>query len=258
MSGGEAAILVLVAVIGHLMALFWLCAESYDIDLGRDRIYALETSKTQIRRELKNSLHTPIHAAVLLVFLLAGFFDDRSLVGFLAALVLTAVWAEIWHYFSHRAFHWPALHWIHAEHHKSRISTPFTALSFSFPEKLIFDIGLIGGIALIDLVWSQNFFGVAMWFVLYLIVNSYGHSNFEIRSPGFMSWQGKFITSTVYHALHHSRYTGNYGLGTRFLDRLFGTEWDDSIAVFGRVVGKHQPLAQLNMKADPQDEPADR
>ena len=38
---------------------------------------------------------------------------------------------------------------------------------------------------------------------------------------------GKMLTTTTYHSLHHSRYTGNYGLGTRVLDRIFGTEWED-------------------------------
>lgn len=250
MTAGEAAILSLVATIGHLMALFWLVVEQYEINLGRDRIYDLPIGHPQVRRELKNSIHTPLHAVMLMAFLLFGLFADRSIVGFIGSLVLTAVWAEIWHYASHRAFHWQPLHWIHAEHHKSRLSSPFTALSFSFWEKFIFDLGMIGAMALIDqFVVPLNFFGVATWFVFYLIVNSYGHANYEIRSPSFMNWQGPVITSTVYHSLHHSRYTGNYGLGTRVLDRLFGTEWPDSEAAFDRVVVKKKPFSALREEA---------
>jgi sterol desaturase/sphingolipid hydroxylase (fatty acid hydroxylase superfamily) len=245
MTGAEAAILCAVATIGHLMALFWLCVDDFEVDLSRNRIYDLPIKDPQVRRELKNSLHTPLHAGMLAIFLLLGAFSDRSIGGYFYTIVLVAIWAEIWHYISHRAMHLEALHWIHAEHHKSRLSSPFTALSFSFTEKFIFDLGLIGAMALLGLVIPMNFFGVATWFVGYLIINSFGHSNYEVRPKSFMDVRGKFITSTVYHALHHSRYTGNYGLGTRFLDRMFGTEWPDSEAVFDRVVGEKTPLRGL-------------
>ncbi|GAB5448909.1 sterol desaturase family protein [Gymnodinialimonas sp.] len=245
MTAGEAAILCVVAVIGHLMALFWLCVEDYEVDLSRDQIYDLPIKDPQVRRELKNSLHTPMHAVMLLFALLAGLFEARGFGAFLWTLVLTAIWAEIWHYASHRAFHLKALHWIHAEHHRSRLSSPFTALSFSFTEKLIFDIGMIGGMALVGLFIELNFYGLATWFVGYLIINSYGHANYEIRGAAFMTLKGTVLTSTVYHALHHSRYTGNYGLGTRVLDRLFGTEWPDAVAVFDKVVVQKTPLRAL-------------
>lgn len=251
MTAGEATILCAVAVIGHLMALFWLCVEDYDVDLSRDRIYDLPIKDPQVRRELKNSLHTPMHAAMLLLALLSGLFEARGIGAFLWTLAVTAIWAEVWHYASHRAFHLKALHWIHAEHHKSRLSSPFTALSFSFTEKLIFDIGVIGGMALVGWFIELNFYGVAAWFVGYLIVNSYGHANYEIRGETFMALKGTVLTSTVYHALHHSRYTGNYGLGTRVLDRLFGTEWPDTAAVFDKVVVRKTPLHALRETVDP-------
>ncbi|MBL4628876.1 MAG: sterol desaturase family protein [Roseicyclus sp.] len=256
MTASEAAILCLVAVIGHLMALFWLSVEDYDVDLSRDRIYDLPIKDPQVRRELKNSLHTPMHAAMLVLALFAGLFDARTFGSFLLTALLVTIWAEIWHYASHRAFHVKSLHWIHAEHHKSRLSSPFTALSFSFSEKLVFDIGIIGGMAVLGLFIDLNFFGIATWFVGYLIINSYGHANFEIRGETFMTLKGTVLTSTVYHALHHSRYTGNYGLGTRILDRLFGTEWPDSAAVFNKVVVQKSPLQGLRETVDtPETQP---
>lgn len=251
MTPAETAILCLVAVIGHLMALFWLCVEEYEVDLSRDKIYDLPIKDPQVRRELKNSLHTPLHALMLLGALLLGLFEARSLGAFLLTVLLTAIWAEIWHYISHRAFHLKSLHWIHAEHHRSRLSSPFTALSFSLSEKIIFDIGIIGGMAVLGLWLNLNFFGVAAWFVGYLIINSYGHANYEIRGVTFMALKGTVLTSTVYHALHHSRYTGNYGLGTRVLDRIFGTEWPDSAAVFDRVVVTKRPMTALREAVEP-------
>jgi Delta7-sterol 5-desaturase len=53
------------------------------------------------------------------------------------------------------------------------------------------------------------------------------------------------LTTTTYHSLHHSRYTSNYGLGTRILDRLFKTEWEDYEALYDRVNVERRPLKKL-------------
>lgn len=241
----ELVLLLVVATIGHVMALVWLSVEKFEIDMARVKIYDLPTKNPQLRRELKNSIHTPMHAIILACVLWFGLFENRTFGSFLFSLFLTAIIAEIWHYFSHRAFHLKSLHWIHAEHHKSRLSTPFTALSFSFMEKLIFDAGIIGLLMLADLMVRLNFYGVGAWFISYLVVNSFGHANYEFSSKRFENIIGRYLTSAIYHSLHHSRYTGNYGLATRFLDKWFGTEWPDSEAVIERVVKEKRPMKSL-------------
>ena len=99
------------------------------------------------------------------------------------------------------------------EHHKSRLNSPFTAISFSFTEKLVFDLGLLAPLALVDAFLSLNAYGVAAWYIGYLVINSFSHANFELKSKDYNRWLGKLLTSHTYHSLHHSRYTGNYGLG---------------------------------------------
>ena len=42
--------LVAVAVIGHLMAFFWAYIERYEVDLSRDKIFALPIKDPQVRR----------------------------------------------------------------------------------------------------------------------------------------------------------------------------------------------------------------
>jgi Delta7-sterol 5-desaturase len=146
----EILILLLIATLGHVMALFWYVADRKKWKICARTIYDLPISKEQIKRELRNSLHAPIHAVMLAVFLYLGFFKDTTLASFFYSGILTTIWAEIWHYGSHRAFHLRALHWIHLEHHKSRLNSPFTAISFSFTEKLVFDAGLLGLLAIVD------------------------------------------------------------------------------------------------------------
>jgi lathosterol oxidase len=246
----EIAILIVIAVLGHIMASIWYLAATNGWKICERTIYDLPFDEAQIRRETRNSLHAPIHAVVLALFLHVGFFGNAGFVSFVATLVLTAIWAEIWHYASHRAFHLRALHWIHVEHHRSRVNSWMTAISFSFSEKLIFDIGLLAPLALLDTFVSLNFFGVAAWYIAYLIINSFSHANFELKSRDYNRLLGKVITSTTYHSLHHSRYNGNYGLGTRVLDKLFRTEWPDYEIVYDKVSSEGSPMKRLKERFD--------
>jgi lathosterol oxidase len=246
----ELAVLIIIALLGHVMALIWYLAASNGWKICERTIYDLPFDETQVRRETRNSLHAPIHAVLLALFLYAGFFKNVSLVSFLLTLVGTAIWAEIWHYSSHRAFHLRPLHWIHVEHHRSRVNSWMTAISFSFSEKLIFDLGLLLPLALIDTFVSLNFFGIAGWYIGYLVINSFSHANFELKSKDYNRFLGKVITSTTYHSLHHSRYTGNYGLGTRVLDKLFKTEWPDYETIYERVSSERSPLKKLKERFD--------
>jgi sterol desaturase/sphingolipid hydroxylase (fatty acid hydroxylase superfamily) len=110
--------LIAIALTGHVMALFWFLAEYYEIKICSVQIYALPIGKKQIQRELRNSLHVPIHSILLLACLGLGLFKDTGHASFVISLVLTFVWSEIWHYVSHRLFHLKQLHWIHKEHHR--------------------------------------------------------------------------------------------------------------------------------------------
>jgi Delta7-sterol 5-desaturase len=246
----EVAVLILIAVLGHLMALFWYLAYANKWYICKRTIYNLGINQKQMVREFINSLHTPMHAVMLGSFVFLGFFKNDSWLSFVLSLIGTTIWAEIWHYGSHRAFHLKPLHWIHVEHHKSHLNSPFTAISFSFSEKLIFDVGLLGVLATVDFFVSLNFYGISTWYVGYLIINSFSHANFELKPIGYNRTLGKVITSATYHSLHHSRYTGNYGLGTRLLDQIFMTEWDDYEPLYDRISGERRPLSKLRERVD--------
>ena len=254
MTLAQIVVLLLIAFLGHAMALFWYLAVTRKWRISKRVIYDLPIPKEQIRRELRNSIHTPIHAVILAGCLALGLFQNTSVASFVYSAVLTTVWAEIWHYASHRAFHLRRLHWIHVEHHRSRLNSWLTAISFSFSEKLIFDVGLLGVLAIVDRFVPLNFYGIAGWYIGYLIVNSFSHANFEFRPKTYNRGPGKVLTTTTYHSLHHSRYTGNYGLGTRVLDRIFGTEWEDYERLYDRVSTDEAPLKTLRERVDPPSE----
>jgi sterol desaturase/sphingolipid hydroxylase (fatty acid hydroxylase superfamily) len=249
MSAAAIIVLVVIAVLGHAMALFWYLAVTRQWAISRRVIYDMPIGREQIRRELRNSIHAPLHTVILAGFLLLGCFQNVSVGSFFATALFTAIWAEIWHYASHRAFHLKPFHWIHVEHHRSHLNSWLTAISFSFTEKLVFDLGLLGVLAVVDRFVSLNFFGIAGWYIGYLVINSFSHANFEFRPKGYNRVMGKVLTTTTYHSLHHSRYTGNYGLGTRVLDRIFGTEWEDYERLYDRISAE-TPLTRLREKVD--------
>lgn len=251
LSGAEIVALLSIATLGHAMALFWYLAVTHEWKICERIIYDLPISRDQIRRELKNSLHAPIHAVLLTALLSLGCFRHTSWLCFAGSLGLATIWAEIWHYVSHRALHWSPLHWIHREHHKSHLNSWLTAISFSFSEKLIFDLGFLGPLAILDHRLGLNVFGIAAWYIGYLVINSFSHANFELKSQNYNRWLGKVITSTTYHSMHHSRYTGNYGLGTRILDRILKTEWEDYEPLYDRVSKERRPLRRLSEKVLP-------
>jgi lathosterol oxidase len=246
----EVVTLLVIAVLGHVMALIWYVADWAKLKLCERTIYDLPIGTDQIKRELRNSLHAPTHAVILAAFLYLGFFKSADWLSFVYSALLTTVWAEVWHYASHRAFHLRAFHWIHLEHHKSRLNSCLTAISFSFTEKLVFDIGLLVPLAIVDHFIGLSFYGIAGWYIGYLVINSFSHANFELKSKDYNRWLGKVLTSTTYHSLHHSRYTGNYGLGTRVLDRIFKTEWDDYEALYDRISSERRPLGKLREGAE--------
>lgn len=244
--------LIVVGVLGHVMALTWYLADRYSLAICRRKIYDLPIDRDQLTRELKNSLHTPMHAVFLLGLLYLDFFNDTTVLTFVVTAAATTVWAEIWHYISHRLMHLRPLLWIHREHHKSRLNSPLTAISFSFTEKFVFNLGILAPLVLIDrYVYGLNFFGIAGWYIGYLIINSFSHANFEFKSKTYLNFTGKLITSTTYHSLHHSRYINNYGLGTRILDRLFGTEWPDYEVIYERISIEEKPLMKLAERMAP-------
>src|SRR5688572_2237484 len=127
-SGSQLVVLVIVGLLGHIMAIFWFWAVSRRWHIASRTIYSLDIPREQIARELRNSWHAPVHSVLLAAFLAIGCFQATDVWSFAYTAAITTVWAELWHYGSHRAFHLPALHWIHREHHKSHINSWLTAI----------------------------------------------------------------------------------------------------------------------------------
>ena len=243
--------LLFLAIANHLIVYsFILIYKSKKVK----RIYNLEASQDQLQEELNNSFFTsPLHAALIGLALYSGLLTDfdTTIINFIYTFVIVFVWTEIWHYFSHRAMHHKALLFIHREHHKSKITNPISSISFSFLEKLIFSVGIIVPVAGLSHIFPISFYGIYAYYLFYFVTNVIGHSNIEIRKPGYTkTWIGKVINTPTYHAMHHARYVKNYGLITSTLDRMFNTMWEDYDKVQTRAASE-QPLSKLSERLIP-------
>lgn len=238
--------LLLLAVANHLIVFgFILLYKSKRVR----RIYNLEASQDQLKEELNNSyLTSPLHAMLIGCAIYFDILKDHGTtwINFVYTFLIVFVWTEIWHYFSHRAMHHKKLLFIHREHHKSKVTNVLSSVSFSFLEKLIFSVGIILPVAALSFYIPISFYGIVAYYIFYFITNALGHSNVEIRDPGYTrSWIGQVINTPTYHAMHHARYVKNYGLITSTLDRLFNTMWEDYDIVQSRAAGD-QPLQKLS------------
>lgn len=221
------------------------------------RVYDVPPAQGQDAWERRNGLiTTPVHALILLLLFATGglrVLEDgvgRAVMSFAIAFI----WTEVWHYATHRAMHRPMLHGIHREHHRSRLTQPWTSVSFSFAEKFVFSAGILGFLALMSRWVPQSVIGITVYYVLYFYTNTLGHANVEFRKAGYRTtWMGKVFNSPSYHAMHHARYTQNFGLLTPWLDKLLGTSWPDEAQVLDQVANG-RPLTRLNERVDTLDD----
>lgn len=203
------------------------------------RVYARAFGKGQLGSELRAAATVLVVDAVALTsFNAAGGLVSaaptpvRTLLSFLAL----GAWFEIWFYVTHRAMHHPRLYRFHAQHHVAKVTHPLTSLSFDALERLVLIVGALGFVALVSRVVPLSIVGIAAYFLANYALNVWAHLNVELMPPGYgRSWMSKLFISTSFHAMHHARYTGHYGLFTTVLDRAFGTAWADAADVQARA-----------------------
>jgi sterol desaturase/sphingolipid hydroxylase (fatty acid hydroxylase superfamily) len=134
----------------------------------------------------------------------------------LLELLALLIWNDIHFYAVHRTLHHPQLlRHVHAEHHQSVVTTPWSTYAFHPVEAL-----LLGSVLLPPmLVWSFTPLALALLPILSLTYNVIGHGNVRALPR---RWQ--WLSNAHDHHLHHACHRGNYGFLFTFMDRLFGTQ----------------------------------
>lgn len=204
------------------------------------RIYRVPLAPRQSRSELRAGIAVLIFdAAVGTAFFYFGWIVKAApgIANTALSFALMFAWYEIWFYATHRLIHTRPLYGLHRQHHTARVTQPLTALSFSLGERAVLLGGALGFAAAVSRLVPISQSGLVLYFMVNLVLNTLGHSNVETFPRGFAtSYWAKFAISPTWHAMHHARIKGHYGLFTPFLDRAFGTAFPDYPAVFDRAV----------------------
>ncbi|WP_426749434.1 sterol desaturase family protein [Myxococcus sp. Y35] len=205
----------------------------------RLRVYRRALAPGQLRSEARAALVVIVGDALLISVFRA--YQRELFAPFTwTATLLTFAWMfvtfEVWFYVTHRLMHTRALYWMHAQHHVAQVTNPLTSLSFSLVERFV----LLGG-AFLFLAAAGTFMPITQVGVLLYILTNYtlnvlAHGNTEWFPERFVqSWAGRLFFTTTFHAMHHARHQGHYGLFTPMLDRWLGTAFDDYPQVHARA-----------------------
>jgi ring-1,2-phenylacetyl-CoA epoxidase subunit PaaE len=202
-----------------------------------------KADKTQILREIKNSLITIIVFAAIDLFVFQDstksiesatfkvYSDFHAHGGILYIAFMTLVLfvvEDAYFYWMHKTVHSPKLYkYIHKVHHESIDTTPFTSYSFH-PLEAALEIVPLGLVMLIAYFFPVHIAALLIWQVLSIALNVLGHSGYELF-PSYWNnyWFLKWKLPATHHNMHHEKFNGNYGLYFIWWDRIMGTEFPD-------------------------------
>jgi sterol desaturase/sphingolipid hydroxylase (fatty acid hydroxylase superfamily) len=224
------------AVVGLVYLLVWRW--------GRERFKAARipgprrVDGAQLRREVGHTFVTLLtgttSAGSVMVLHEAGrarLSDAPAPVWSIALWVLSGLlFNDAWFYGWHRLLHHPKLfRHIHVVHHRSLDVNPFTSYSFHAVEALLLGAWIVPASMLLPIPMAA----LATLQVIGLANNVMAHLGYEFLPVWLMKMPiVRWTNTATFHALHHTRSRGNFGLHTRLWDRVFGTEIADYERVF--------------------------
>jgi sterol desaturase/sphingolipid hydroxylase (fatty acid hydroxylase superfamily) len=237
-----------------MLGLGWAAASTRLAE--RWRVYRRSLAFGQLRSEARAAVVVVLCDA-LLVGLFRYYAGPRMVPFSVPVALLSYAWIfvgfEVWFYVSHRLLHTKALYRFHAQHHVAQVTEPLTSLSFSLVERLVLMGGGLGLVLVAMEMMPITQAGLMAYILTNYLLNVVGHGNTEWLPKRFVSsWLGRLFFTPTFHALHHARYQGHYGLFTVVLDRWFGTAFQDYPQVHARArdgvglarIGERLPAAE--------------
>lgn len=145
---------------------------------------------------------------------------------------------DLWFYSMHRFLHRPTpFRLIHSIHHKSIDVNPFSSYSFHIVEALLVTCWMIPYVMFVPtpmaVLGFLQVFGLAN--------NIMSHLGYEFLPAWLLKIPVlRWLNTSTFHNMHHTRIAGNYALHFRWLDRFFGTELSGYDAMFTKSSTKHE------------------
>ncbi|NOT76741.1 MAG: sterol desaturase family protein [Cyclobacteriaceae bacterium] len=164
-------------------------------------------------------------------------FSDHSLLYFFFSVTVILVVHDTYFYWAHRLMHHPKLFkYFHKVHHLSTNPSPWAAMAFH-PLEAVVEFGII---VVISFLFPVHLVAIALFLLIMMIYNVYGHLGYELYPKGFSkSMIGKWINTSINHNQHHEHFVGNYGLYFLWWDRWMGTLREDYDNKFEEVKSRN-------------------
>jgi ring-1,2-phenylacetyl-CoA epoxidase subunit PaaE len=228
-------------LVTFVFIIFWVVLAGF---LSSRRI---QTSKragfSQIKDEIYNTILVTIASTlftgIIFYFKNEGwtkFYTDTGRYGWwyeVVAVIVVLLVSDGWFYWTHRLLHHPKIYkYIHAVHHKSLDTTPYTTFSFHPIEGVLNTVWVLPMV----MVMPVSLFALGIVQIFGMFNNIKGHFGYELYPKFFATTFpfSMFVTGTN-HNLHHTKYNGNYALIIRFWDVVCGTEIKETEEVFEAI-----------------------
>lgn len=209
----------------------------------RSKIQQKYAGKKDFQREILHSLQSSLVFTIIsYIIFLTPFskhtlvyhdLSDHSIIWLVLSLILCLIIHDTYFYWMHRLLHHKKIFRLtHLLHHRSTNPSPWAAYSFHFIESWTEGAVLL----VIALIIPVHILTVALFTIISLIINVYGHLGYEIMPRSFRSsFLFEIFNTSVHHNMHHSKFRGNYGLYFRVWDRLMHTEHPDYVHEYDRI-----------------------
>jgi ring-1,2-phenylacetyl-CoA epoxidase subunit PaaE len=210
----------------------------------------------QIRDEIYNTIVVTIASTlftgIIFYFKDSGwtkFYVDAGRFGWwyeaLAVIVVLLV-SDGWFYWTHRMLHHPKIYkYVHAVHHKSLDTTPFTTFSFHPIEGVLNTVWILP----LVMVMPVSLFALGIVQIFGMFNNIKSHLGYELYPKFFTKvFPLNMLVTGTNHNLHHTRYNGNYALMVRFWDIVCGTELKDTDEVLLTIYDRKNTTVVDNTK----------
>jgi sterol desaturase/sphingolipid hydroxylase (fatty acid hydroxylase superfamily) len=208
---------------------------------NRGRVH-MEVYNSALSVMLYNGVQLVARIAVLAFGFVVTFNNPLPLWEVVLSFPLVLVVHDAYFYWTHRLMHAPALFkFFHWEHHKSQAPTVFTAYSFAIPEAIVQGLFGVFYVAFFPCIFATLIFFQFVEILHNLLIHS-GVDPFPRTLVTHPRWG--WLAGPTYHDLHHRTARGNYGLYTRFWDRLCKTEHPDFVRLYEYV---HSPANDGNV-----------
>lgn len=172
-------------------------------------------------------------SAPLSISLQPRLFDPAAAPAFFPAVVGSLLFCaavdDVVFYWAHRAFHHPALYWLHKPHHKWTHTVSIAVLHLHPVE---FVLANVLPNALGPTLLKLHMSVILLWYHLRFVQTIEAHSNYAFQLSPFVCLGVNGAGAA--HEMHHSENVGNFGSFTTWWDRIFGT------AIHGRRTDEYE------------------